>query len=78
MSRPRRRRREVYVFAEGEVTEPEYVDQLKRRQRTFVVKVSDEHGGPDKIVPLAIEHKRKSDRGAEAEGLPSGEWPIVW
>lgn len=68
--RPRERRREVYVFTEGEVTEPEYVDQLKRRQHGFAVKVSNEHGGPDKIVPLAIRFKQDKDRDAEREGLP--------
>ncbi|HSV64404.1 MAG TPA: RloB family protein [Mycobacteriales bacterium] len=77
--RPRReRRREVYVFTEGKVTEPEYVDQLKRRQRTFAVKVHNEHGGPERIVPLAVEHKRAGDRSAEKEGLPPEEWPAVW
>lgn len=74
----RRRRREVYVFAEGNVTEPEYVDQLKRRQNGFAVKVSNQCGSPDKIVPLAVEFKRKSDRDGAAEGLPPDEWPIVW
>lgn len=74
----RRRRREVYVFAEGDVTEPEYVDQLKRRQDRFAVKVSDQRGTPDKIVRLAINFKTKSDRDCAAEGLPVEERPVVW
>lgn len=76
--RQRRQLREVYVFAEGEVTEPEYVDQLKRLQHSFVVRVSSEHGGPDKIVPLAIDHKARMDRDSEAEGRPVGQRPVVW
>src|SRR5215470_14284923 len=73
-----RRRREVYVFTEGDVTEPEYVDQLKRRQNGFAVKVSDQRGSPDRIVRLAIDFKARSNRDAAAEGLPAGEWPVVW
>lgn len=76
--RSRQRRREVYVYTEGEVSEPEYVDQLKRRQHAFTVKVSNEHGGPDRIVPLAIKFKQDSDRDAEREGLPPSERPVVW
>jgi RloB-like protein len=74
----RRRRREVYVFAEGVVTEPEYVDQLKRRQDGFAVKVSDQHGSPERIVRLAIDFKMKSDRDSVAEGLSPAERPVVW
>src|SRR5262249_262545 len=73
-----RRRREVYVFTEGDVTEPEYVDQLKRRQNRFAVKVSNQRGSPDKIVSLAIEFKMKSDRYSAADGLPTDEQPVVW
>lgn len=75
---PRERRHELYVFTEGKVTEPEYVDQLKRLQNRYVVKVSDQHGEPRKIVPLAIAHKRQMDQLSRDDGLPAGEQAVVW
>ncbi|MGH3664374.1 MAG: RloB family protein [Micromonosporaceae bacterium] len=77
-ARRRTRRHEVYVFTEGEVTEPGYIDALKRRQSAFTVRVDDRHGNPAKLVRLAIEFKRVKDREAKQDRMPLEEWPDIW
>jgi hypothetical protein len=62
-----------YVFTEGAVTEPEYLDVVKACGDRLAVKVDNRHGGADVIVPLAIALTREL-----AMGLPSGAVPQVW
>jgi hypothetical protein len=68
----RRVRRIVHVFTEGEVTEPEYFDWLKRQQSQFALKVDDRHAPPHKLVELAIDLQRRS-RGRDAP-----EYDSIW
>lgn len=73
-----RQRRPVFVFTEGEVTEPSYVDAIKNGQQDFVVRVDDRHGNPGEIVPVAIAFKREQDRVSREDRLPKDLWAEVW
>lgn len=61
-----------YVFTEGRVTEPEYLDTVKRFGDRLRIKVDNRHGGPDVILPLAIDLANQ----LRAEGR-EGE-PEIW
>jgi hypothetical protein len=57
--RSRRAREVLHVFTEGEVTEPEYLDWVKRGQSRFALVVDDRHGPPRKLLELALATSRR-------------------
>ena len=69
-------RRIVHVFTEGEVTEPEYFDWLKRRQGQFALKVDDRHGPPQKLLELAIDLQRHSRSRASDTPRHDSVWCV--
>lgn len=71
----RQRRREVYIFAEGEKTEPGYFDAIKRLQDRYTIKVHDQHGAPREVLDLAMNFK--DSLVALSRDLPEDEQPIV-
>lgn len=69
MARPRRpvrtrpKRRAIWVFTEGKVTEEGYVNFYHRRHRSEVTVTVDRfHGGPFELVERAISTKREEER----------------
>lgn len=60
------------------MTEPEYLDGIKRLHDSSVVRVDSRHGKPSEVVRWAIEFKKVQDRDARREGLPPEERPEVW
>jgi hypothetical protein len=74
MSRPRRpvpnrpRRRSIWVFTEGKVTEEGYVNFYRRRHRSQVTVTIDKcHGAPIELVERAISTKRNEEREQRRE-----------
>lgn len=59
-------RRELLVFAEGKVTEEEYLNHYHRRHRRHVsVHIDDFRGVPLSLVRRAIDAKKKSEQEAK-------------
>lgn len=71
---PHAARRIVHLFTEGEITEPEYFDWLKKRQSTFTIKVDDRHGPPQRLLELAINLQKESR--SRTSGLP--KYDSIW
>jgi len=59
----------ILIIGEGQETEPNYFDGLKREDKVvakFTVTVKRGHGfSPEKVVKEAIEHKARAERRAE-------------
>ncbi|MGH3646138.1 MAG: RloB family protein [Micromonosporaceae bacterium] len=77
-ARRRQRRQLLQVFTEGEATEPEYFDAVKRLQSAFVLRVDSRHGEPWDLVHWADEFKRSEDRRWRQEGLSPEGRTEVW
>ena len=61
-------KKQVYVFCEGERTEPDYIRHWEREHRHQVVVVIDDfHGGPLQLVDRAID-RRQDDMREERRG----------
>ncbi|WP_304453897.1 RloB family protein [Nocardiopsis sp. YSL2] len=80
-----RRRRDVYVFTEGEVTEPQYIDIITKRAGAPDVEVhiaNESAPGsqrkPLKLVEAAVQLSREKTREAKRDGRPKQYWPSVW
>jgi len=60
---PRKERRVIAVFTEGQITEPEYVKALARRIReTTVVEIDPRHGrDPLDLVRMAVDKRTDGD-----------------
>ena len=83
--KPRRRkafldqRKRFLVFAEGEVTEREYFEDLARRYRqAVVVEVDRRTGDPKKLVELAAERLKEAKRNARKERDDNIVFDEVW
>ncbi|QDI70102.1 hypothetical protein CD934_16340 [Streptomyces calvus] len=86
------RARQVYVYTEGEVTEPEYIDIIVRNGtwaepgRTVQHHIANpnaegKHRKPLRMVQDAVVTLRKVEREAKDAGLRQGKdwnWPQVW
>jgi hypothetical protein len=85
------RARQVYVFTEGEVTEPEYIDIIVRKGtwaeagRTVQHHIENPNAEgklrkPLRMVQEAVRTLRKVEREAENAGLGPRDWnwPQVW
>lgn len=86
------RARQVYVYTEGEVTEPEYIDIIVRTGtwaepgRTVQHHIANpnaegKHRKPLRMVQDAVRTLRKVEREAKDAGLKQDEhwnWPQVW
>ena len=86
------RPRQVYVYTEGEVTEPEYIDLIVRNGTPKKPGETVQHhiGNPNaegkqrkplRLVQDAVRTLRKAEREAKDAGLKKGEdwnWPQVW
>lgn len=87
----RNRARQVYIFTEGEVTEPEYIDIILREgdpqdptrkvERRFRnASAVGKHRKPLPMVKDAVSALRKVEREAKDSGLTEEDWnwPQVW
>lgn len=76
----RRPRRRFLVVTEGDVTEPSYLDGLKRFFRNPLVEVVVEggHGDPSHVVEKAIELRDKATRRARKEHDRFLKYDEVW
>ncbi|MFI5769735.1 RloB family protein [Streptomyces sp. NPDC051658] len=85
------RARQVYIFTEGEVTEPEYIDIIAKKGTLAKPGESVEHHfenenavgkhrKPYAMVKDAVRTLRKVEREAKDAGLKEGDWnyPQVW
>lgn len=82
------RRRQVFIFTEGKVTEPSYLDILKEQGVPLAGEVLVEMHianrkvasgrKPLDLVEKAIELKREEDRKAKRAKLEAKYWPEVW
>ncbi|MEN8649530.1 RloB family protein [Streptomyces sp. 21So2-11] len=85
------RPRQVYIFTEGEVTEPEYVDIIvkngtfkpgrKVEHHIENPNAVGKHRKPHAMVKDAVRTLRKVEREAKDAGLKQGKdwnWPEVW
>ncbi|MGW2718958.1 RloB family protein [Streptomyces sp. NPDC001492] len=82
------RRRQVFVFTEGKVTEPSYLDILKDQGVPYADKVpvemhianrkADSGRKPLDLVEQAVELKREEDRKAKRAKLDAKYLPEVW
>ncbi|MFF1696529.1 RloB family protein [Streptomyces sp. NPDC058257] len=82
------RRRQVFIFTEGKVTEPSYLDILKDHGVPHADKVpvemhianrkADSGRKPLDLVEQAIKLKREEDRKAKRAKLDDDFWPEVW
>lgn len=80
-----RRRRVVYVFTEGKVTEPEYIKIIRDRAGTTDVDVHIANASapgsqrkPLALVTAAVQLMRDELRVAKRNGLDRKYWPAVW
>ncbi len=92
LARPKRggkRRRIVHVFTEGAVTEPSYIDILKKhgtpRDGSVTVEVHvanlkapGSQRKPIKLVEAGTRLMAELKRDAKRAKLPEAEWPQVW
>ncbi|MGW2567028.1 RloB family protein [Streptomyces sp. NPDC001537] len=82
------RRRQVFVFTEGKVTEPSYLDILKDQGVPYADKVpvemhianrkADSGRKPLDLVEQAVRLKREEDRKAKRAKLDAKYLPAVW
>jgi hypothetical protein len=80
-----RRRRDVYVFTEGRVTEPQYIEVIQARSGVPGVEVHIANASvpgsqrkPVKLVEAAVQLMRDKTREAKRSGLKKEYWPSVW
>ncbi|WP_367124588.1 RloB family protein [Streptomyces phytohabitans] len=83
--KPGLRRKIVHVFTEGKVTEPEYIDVVRKRAGATGVEVrianasaSGAQRKPIKLVEAAARLMREETRNARRGGLEKKFWPAVW
>jgi len=70
----------VLVFCEGQRTEPEYVQALRKLPKiasstSVDIRISEQHGGPRTLVDNAIQTRRTDPEIDECWCLFDGEWP---
>jgi hypothetical protein len=70
----------ILVVTEGEVTEPEYIDGLKRacRNPRVTVRLAKEHGVPKTIVEIAKQYKEEAEKSAQCEKDENLVYDSVW
>ena len=67
-SAPASAKKQIYVFCEGQATEPDYIKYWQRKHRQQVVVVIDDfYGGPQQLVDSAIK-RRQDDLREERRG----------
>ncbi|WP_073788219.1 RloB family protein [Streptomyces sp. CB01580] len=85
------RARQVYIFTEGEVTEPQYIDIIMEKGTPATAgrsvdhhykneNAAGKHRKPYAMVKDAVRTLRKVEREARDAGLKTGDWnyPQVW
>ena len=81
VDRPKKEpRRSILVLCEGEVTEYEYLDEMRHRYRnsTVEVRIHDQHGVPKTLVEIAAGLKKGALRAAKREKDAYLAWDDVW
>lgn len=78
-----RRKRIVYVFSEGLVTEPSYIEIIKEYAPTVDVRIANANAPgsrrkPLKLVEAAVDLLDTEQRAAKRSGLEKKYWPQVW
>lgn len=76
----RKPRKRILVVCEGEVTEPQYLDQFRRSKRNHLVvlEISREHGVPRTLVDCAKELKNAAATRARRERDDYLSFDEVW
>lgn len=80
-----KRRRDVWVFTEGKVTEPEYIRVIRARAGAPDVEIHIANASvpgsqrkPIKLVEAAVQLNWEKAREAKRDGRPKQYWPSVW
>ncbi len=76
----RQPRQRILVVCEGEVTEPRYIDALRRHARNPLVevKVASETGAPLTLVTIAMRLKQEAEVEARRQRDDNLRWDQVW
>ena len=76
----RKPRKRILVVCEGEVTEPQYLEQFRRSRRNHLVvlEISDKHGVPRTLVDRAKEVKNDAAKRARREHDDNLAFDEVW
>ncbi|HEY1618723.1 MAG TPA: RloB family protein [Streptosporangiaceae bacterium] len=79
--RPRQRKKRFLLYCEGDVTEPEYFNDLRRHFRNPLIEIEIGEGkrnDPKGLVELAKERREEARRGARRQRDDSLLYDEVW
>jgi hypothetical protein len=76
---PRRARRKRYlIVCEGEVTEPDYVEETRHQLRLLIDLNIIPGGDPKRLVERAVERKKESEKAAERSSDENLLYERIW